>query len=169
MHAVLPNGCTTRISIQMQAHNFSTTNPNLGNTWNTMLQGVSQGVSAITPCPPVRPQRKSLPRQSQGVEGLLFYAKGLFGLVFVKDDLNKASTILRGEEAFKSGCITRFLLGLSRNRPFCLPTVLSPFRVPLILLSIVAVSSVFEPFNDIRNKTNLIHFTNMFSTFDKVP
>src|SRR5215213_622381 len=89
------------IYIEMHTHNFSTTDPNLRETWNTILKGVSRCVSAINSLPTLNdPAVKTYLAEARALKA--YYSMltlDMFGLVFVKDDLSKASTILRGPEA----------------------------------------------------------------------
>jgi starch-binding outer membrane protein, SusD/RagB family len=89
------------IYIEMHTHNFSTTDPNLRGTWNTLFQGISRCVTAINALPDINdPSVKSYLAEARGLQA--YYSMltlDLFGVVFVKEDLGKASTILRGEAA----------------------------------------------------------------------
>ena len=90
------------IYLALHKHETTSTDPNVRDTWNFILQGISRSISAIT----------TLPANSDGNAKIyLAEARGmrayysmltldLFGLVFVKDDINETSKILRGEEAF---------------------------------------------------------------------
>ncbi|MDQ2656037.1 MAG: RagB/SusD family nutrient uptake outer membrane protein, partial [Bacteroidota bacterium] len=89
------------IYIAMHTHNFSTTDPNLRNTWNLIFQGISRSVTAMNALPTLNdPNVKTYMAEARALRA--FYSMlslDLFGVVFVKDDLNEASTILRGAEA----------------------------------------------------------------------
>jgi starch-binding outer membrane protein, SusD/RagB family len=89
------------IYIAMHQHNYTSTDPNLRNTWNLILQGVSRSVTAINALPTINDANvETYVAEARGMKA--FYSMlslDLFGLVFVKDDLGSASTILRGEEA----------------------------------------------------------------------
>lgn len=89
------------IYISMHQHNYFTTDPNLRNTWNLLLTGISRAVTAINELPNNNdPSAKTYLAEARGMRA--FYSMltlDLFGVVFVKEDLNAISTILRGEEA----------------------------------------------------------------------
>ena len=89
------------IYISMHQHNYFTTDPNLRNTWNLLLTGISRAVTAINELPNNNdPSAKTYLAEARGMRA--FYNMmvfDLFGVVFVKEDLNAISTILRGEEA----------------------------------------------------------------------
>ena len=89
------------IYISMHQHNYFTTDPNLRNTWNLLLTGISRSVTAINELPNNNdPSAKTYLAEARGMRA--FYNMmvfDLFGVVFVKEDLNAISTILRGEEA----------------------------------------------------------------------
>jgi hypothetical protein len=89
------------IYIAMHQHNYTSTDPNLRNTWNLILQGVSRSVTALNALPTINdPNVEMYIAEARGMKA--FYSLlslDLFGVVFVKDDLGQASTILRGTEA----------------------------------------------------------------------
>ncbi len=89
------------IYIAMHQHTYTSTDPNLRNTWNFILQGISRAVSAINALPTI--EDENVPTYLAEARGMkVFYSMlslDLFGLVFVKDDLGSASKILRGAEA----------------------------------------------------------------------
>ena len=89
------------IYISMHQHNYFTTDPNLRNTWNLLLTAISRSVTAINELPSNNdPSAKTYLAEARGMRA--FYNMmvfDLFGVVFVKEDLNATSTILRGEEA----------------------------------------------------------------------
>jgi len=89
------------IYISMHQHNYFTTDPNLRNTWNLLLTAISRSVTAINELPSNNdPSAKTYLAEARGMRA--FYNMmvfDLFGVVFVKEDLNAISTILRGEEA----------------------------------------------------------------------
>ncbi|QDH80457.1 RagB/SusD family nutrient uptake outer membrane protein [Echinicola soli] len=90
------------IFIGMHTHNFITTDPRIRDSWNLIMQGISRCVTAIN----------VIPETSEGDATIYvaemralraFYSMlslDLYGLVFVKEDVNETSEILRGEEAF---------------------------------------------------------------------
>ena len=89
------------IYISMHQHNFASTDPNLKSTWDLILQGVSRSVTAINALPTNSdPSAIIYLAEARGVRA--FYSLltlDLFGIVFVKEKLGTASTILRGNEA----------------------------------------------------------------------
>ena len=89
------------IYIAMHSHNFATTDPNLRNTWNLIFQGVSRAVTAMNVLPTLTdPNVKTYAAEARGLKAYYsMLSLDLFGVVFVKDKLNEASKILRGEEA----------------------------------------------------------------------
>lgn len=89
------------IYISMHQHNYFTTDPNLRNTWNLLLTGISRAVTAINELPNNNdPSAKTYLAEARGMRAYYnMMVFDLFGVVFVKEDLNAISTILRGEEA----------------------------------------------------------------------
>ena len=89
------------IYIAMHTHNFSTTDPNLRNTWNLIFQGISRTVTAINALPTLSdPNVNTYVAEARALKAYYsMLSLDLFGVVFVKDNLSEASTILRGEEA----------------------------------------------------------------------
>ncbi|TDH24624.1 RagB/SusD family nutrient uptake outer membrane protein [Segetibacter sp. 3557_3] len=89
------------IYLGMHAHNFATTDPNIRSTWNTILQGMSRAITAITSLPPLKDQSvKTFIAEARGMRAYYnMLMLDLFGLAFVKDDLGTNSKILRGNEA----------------------------------------------------------------------
>ncbi|WP_080056546.1 RagB/SusD family nutrient uptake outer membrane protein [Spirosoma aerolatum] len=89
------------IYLAMHQHTYTSTDPNLRNTWTLILQGLSRAITAINTLPTLKdPVTKTYLAEARGMRayyGLL--TLDLFGLVFVKDDLGATSTILRGAEA----------------------------------------------------------------------
>jgi hypothetical protein len=91
------------IYLSLHRHETMSTDPNVKNTWNVLTQSISRSVTAI----------KTLEgNKDASAKTYLAEAKGmyayynmvtldLFGLVFVKEDLGSASTILRGDDAVK--------------------------------------------------------------------
>ncbi|WP_128546170.1 RagB/SusD family nutrient uptake outer membrane protein [Larkinella soli] len=89
------------IYLAMHQHTYTSTDPNLRNTWNLILQGVSRAITAINTLPNLNdPVTRVYLAEARGMKayyGLL--TLDLFGLVFVKEDATATSTILRGEQA----------------------------------------------------------------------
>lgn len=91
------------IYISLHKHETTSTDPNVRDTWNTILQGISRSITAINALPDNKdPNAKIFLAEARGMRafyGLL--TLDLFGLVFVKDDPGETSEILRGEEAIE--------------------------------------------------------------------
>lgn len=89
------------IYIAMHTHNFTTTDPNLRNTWNLILQGLSRSITAINTLPGLNdPSARVFLAEARAMRA--YYSMltlDLFGVIFVKDDPSALSTILRGDEA----------------------------------------------------------------------
>jgi len=91
------------IYLAMHQHTYQSTDPNLRNTWNLILQGMSRAITALNTLPTLNdPNAKVYLAEARGMRA--YYSMltlDLFGLVFVKEDLGETSKILRGEEAFQ--------------------------------------------------------------------
>lgn len=91
------------IYISMHSHNFSSTDPNIRNTWNIISQGISRSITAINLLPGLKdPSVKTFLAEARGMRA--YYSMltlDFFGLVFVKNDLVSNSVILRGNEALE--------------------------------------------------------------------
>lgn len=89
------------IYLAMHSHNFASTDPNIKNTWNLILQGVSRTITALNALPTLKdPVTKTYLAEARGLRA--YYSMltlDMWGLVFVKDDLGANSKILRGSEA----------------------------------------------------------------------
>jgi hypothetical protein len=90
------------IYIAMHTHEFETTDPNLRETWNYVLQGLSRSISALNALPSnPDPSSALFIAEARGMRA--YYSMltlDLFGLIFVKDDVNEVSTVLRGADAY---------------------------------------------------------------------
>jgi starch-binding outer membrane protein, SusD/RagB family len=89
------------IYIAMHQHNYTSTDPNLRNTWNFISQGISRAVTAEKTLPEIQDESVTV-YAAEARAMKVFYSMlslDLFGLVLVKEDLGSASTILRGSEA----------------------------------------------------------------------
>ena len=91
------------IYVAMHTHNFSTTDPNLRNTWNLIFQGISRTVTAMNALPTLSdPNVSTYLAEARALKAYYsMLSLDLFGVVLVKDDLSQASKILRGAEAFE--------------------------------------------------------------------
>ena len=91
------------IYLAMHQHTYQSTDPNIRNTWNFILQGMSRAITAINTLPTLSdPNAKVYLAEARGMRA--YYSMltlDLFGLVFVKEDVGETSKILRGEEAFQ--------------------------------------------------------------------
>lgn len=91
------------IYLAMHQHTYQSTDPNLRNTWNLILQGMSRAITAMNTLPTLNDANaKVYLAEARGMRA--YYSMltlDLFGLVFVKEDLGETSKILRGEEAFQ--------------------------------------------------------------------
>ena len=91
------------IYLAMHQHTYQSTDPNIRNTWNLILQGISRAITAINTLPTLNdPSSKVYLAEARGMRA--YYSMltlDLFGLVFVKEDVGETSKIIRGEEAFQ--------------------------------------------------------------------
>lgn len=91
------------IYIAMHQHTYQSTDPNIRNTWNFILQGMSRAITAMNTLPTLNDANaKVYLAEARGMRA--YYSMltlDLFGLVFVKEDIGETSKILRGEEAFQ--------------------------------------------------------------------
>ncbi len=91
------------IYIAMHQHTYQSTDPNIRNTWNFILQGMSRAITAINTLPTLNDANaKVYLAEARGMRA--YYSMltlDLFGLIFVKEDVGETSKILRGEEAFQ--------------------------------------------------------------------
>ena len=91
------------IYIAMHQHTYQSTDPNIRNTWNFILQGMSRAITAMNTLPSLNDANaKVYLAEARGMRA--YYSMltlDLFGLVFVKEDIGETSKILRGEEAFQ--------------------------------------------------------------------
>lgn len=89
------------IYLAMHQHTHTSTDPNIRNTWNFILQGMSRSITAINALPTLNdPSAKTFLAEARGMRA--YYSMltlDMFGLVFVKDDLGATSKIIRGDEA----------------------------------------------------------------------
>lgn len=113
------------IYLALHAHTQTSTDPNLRNTWNLILQGMSRAITAINTLPNSKdPIAKTYLAEARGMRA--YYSMltlDLFGLVFVKNDIGENSTILRGDQAVEY--IKSELLAVEPN----LETTVGPGRL----------------------------------------
>lgn len=90
------------IYIAMHTHNFTSSDPNLRNTWNQVFQGISRSLTALTALPTLNdPSVKTFQAEARAMRA--YYSMltlDMFGLIFVKEDPNALSEIKRGSEAY---------------------------------------------------------------------
>ncbi|WP_420150764.1 RagB/SusD family nutrient uptake outer membrane protein [Spirosoma sp.] len=90
------------IYLALHRHTTTSTDPNLLNTWNFLVQSLSRSVSAINALPTLKdPATKVYLAEARGMRA--YYSMlmlDLFGIVFVKEDPQAQSTVLRGEAAY---------------------------------------------------------------------
>jgi hypothetical protein len=91
------------IYLALHRHETTSTDPNVRNTWNHITQSVSRAITALLTLPDNKdPNAVIFLAEARGMRA--YYSLlmlDLFGLVFVKDDPQETSTILRGEEAIE--------------------------------------------------------------------
>lgn len=89
------------IYLAMHRHTYISTDPNLRNTWNLILQGMSRAITAINSLPTLNdPSSKTFLAEARGMRA--YYSMltlDLFGVVFVKENLGETSKVIRGNEA----------------------------------------------------------------------
>lgn len=91
------------IYIAMHQHTYQSTDPNLRNSWNFILQGISRSITAINTLPTLNvPEAKVYLAEARAMRAYYnMLALDLFGVAFVKEDIGEVSKIIRGEEAFQ--------------------------------------------------------------------
>lgn len=91
------------IYLALHKHETTSQDPNVRNTWNHIMQGVSRSVTAITTLPDNKDPNAALflaeARAMRAYYSML--TLDLFGLIFVKEDPTKISEVLRGPEALE--------------------------------------------------------------------
>ncbi|GAB3641144.1 RagB/SusD family nutrient uptake outer membrane protein [Spirosoma arcticum] len=91
------------IYLAMHQHTHASTDPNIRNTWLLLSQGISRSVTALNTLPTINdPNVKTYVAEARGMRAYYnMLLLDLFGLVFVKDDPQANSEILRGEAALE--------------------------------------------------------------------
>ncbi|QKZ13435.1 RagB/SusD family nutrient uptake outer membrane protein [Spirosoma sp. KUDC1026] len=91
------------IYLALHQHTPTSTDPNLRNTWVLLTQGISRSVTALTTLPTINDSNtKTYIAEARGMRAYYnMMLLDLFGLVFVKDDPQGVSQILRGEPALE--------------------------------------------------------------------
>jgi starch-binding outer membrane protein, SusD/RagB family len=89
------------IYVAMHTHTYTSTDPNLRNTWNLILQSISRAVTAIDVLKTSNDvSAKTYLAEARGLKAYYnLLLLDLFGVTFVKENLGETSRILRGEEA----------------------------------------------------------------------
>jgi hypothetical protein len=89
------------IYLSLHRHETTSTDPNVRNTWNVIVQSISRAVIALYALPVnTDPSTKIYLAEARAMRA--FYnllALDLFGVVFVKENPDDISTIIRGQEA----------------------------------------------------------------------
>lgn len=89
------------IYIAMHSHNFTTTDPNIRNTWNFLAQSISRALTALNTLPGSSdPSAKTFLAEARAMRA--YYSMltlDLFGLIFVKEEPREFSDVLRGNDA----------------------------------------------------------------------
>lgn len=88
------------IYIAMHTHNYTSTDPNIRNTWNLILQSISRAVTAIDVLKTSKDEQSKVylaeAKAMKAYYNMLLL--DMFGLSFVKENLSETSKIIRGEE-----------------------------------------------------------------------
>jgi hypothetical protein len=89
------------IYLSLHKHETTSTDPNVRNTWNAVLGGISRSVTAINSLKLNNDANSKLYiAEARGMRAYYnMVMLDLFGLSFSKDDLSEVTTILRGEAA----------------------------------------------------------------------
>jgi hypothetical protein len=91
------------IYLSMHRHETVSTDPNVQNTWTSIVTGLSRSVTAITALKTNKDA--SAPLFLAEARGMRAYYSlltlDLFGVVFIKEDPNSTSKVVRGDEAVK--------------------------------------------------------------------
>ena len=90
------------IYLALHQHTTTSTDPNLLSTWNFLVQSLSRSVSAVNSLPALKdPSAAVYLAEARGMRAYYnMLLLDLFGVVFVKDDPQSNSIILRGEAAY---------------------------------------------------------------------
>lgn len=89
------------IYMALHTHTITSADPNVRNTWTTILTGISRAVTAMNALATnPDPVAKTYLAEARGMRAYYnLILLDLFGLVFIKNDLGEISTIMRGTEA----------------------------------------------------------------------
>jgi len=91
------------IYVSMHRHETVSTDPNVQNTWISIVTGLSRSVTAINALKTNKDaSAKLFLAEARGMRAYYsLLTLDLFGLIFVKEDPNATSKVLRGEEAMQ--------------------------------------------------------------------
>ena len=93
----------TGIYIALHGYNTTSTDPNVNNTWNQLVQSISRCITAIEGLKTATSPNAAL--YTAEARGMRAYYNmvmlDLFGIAFVKDEQGTTSKIIRGDEAVK--------------------------------------------------------------------
>jgi len=89
------------IYLSLHKHETVSTDPNVRNTWNTIVLGISRSITAINALATNKdPNAKIFQAEARGMRAYLnLMCLDLFGLIFIKDDPDGISEVVRGQEA----------------------------------------------------------------------
>jgi hypothetical protein len=89
------------IYLQLHRHETASSDPNVNNTWNQIVQSISRSVTAINALATNNdPSANIFLAEARGMRAYYnMVSLDLFGIAFLKDDPDATSTILRAEEA----------------------------------------------------------------------
>lgn len=89
------------IYLALHTHTITSADPNVRNTWTTILTGISRAVTAMNALATnPDPVAKTYLAEARGMRAYYnLILLDLFGLAFIKNDLGEISTIMRGTEA----------------------------------------------------------------------
>lgn len=89
------------IYIAMHTHTYTSTDPNIRNTWNIILQSISRAVTATDVLKTSKDEQSKVylaeAKAMKAYYNLLLL--DMFGLTFVKENLGETSRVIRGDEA----------------------------------------------------------------------
>lgn len=91
------------IYLALHQHNTGSTDPNVSNTWNTLVQSISRSITAIAGFKDSNlPNAALYTAEARGMRAYYnMVMLDLFGIVFIKEDPGTVSKIVRGDEAVK--------------------------------------------------------------------
>lgn len=89
------------IYLALHTHTITSADPNVRNTWTTILTGISRAVTAMNALATnPDPVAKTYLAEARGMRAYYnLILLDLFGLIFIKNDLGEISTIMRGPDA----------------------------------------------------------------------